>query len=245
MKEQSMLGIFDSGVGGFSVLREVRKVTDADILYFGDCARAPYGNRSETEIISFIKEILTHLRDNQVNHFVSACNSMSVNTTERLLAEVGIPKENYIDMIDAVKLIPFDRYSKVLIIATSATINSGLYQLILKEKGIMTSTYVPETLAKDIEVGNLVVIETSIKKIIDTALSSKATHILYACTHYPLVDVQFKAIAHKKEWKGLFVDPSVYVAQLVSSWNLAGTRNLQMETSKETEEFKSYRASMW
>ena len=114
MKKENLIGIFDAGVGGFSVFKEVRKNTNADILYFGDCARAPYGNRTEEEIVLFIKDILKQLQNEGVTHFVSACNSMSVLTTEKLLEEVGVPKENYIDMISAIKAVDFGN-EKVLV----------------------------------------------------------------------------------------------------------------------------------
>ena len=246
MKEQTpLLGIFDSGVGGFSVLQELRKVTDADILYFGDCARAPYGNRRESEIALFVSEILQQLQSKGVTHFVSACNSMSVNTTEKLLQESGIPKEQYIDMIDAVNLIPFEHGSHVLILATHTTIASGLYQSILNMKGITVSTHVSSGLAGEIETQDSGAIEISIYESIDAAISVGATHILYGCTHYPLVDTHFKTAAETRGWKGLFIDPSIYVAQLVSQWKLVGARDLRIETSKETPLFTSYSAKVW
>ncbi len=246
MKEPtSLLGIFDSGVGGFSVLQELRKVTDADIVYFGDCARAPYGNRGEAEIALFVSEILEQLQSQGVTHFVSACNSMSVNTTEKLLQESGIPKEQYIDMIDAVKLIPFEHNSHVLIVATHTTIASQVYQSILDEKGITASTHVPSSLAGEIETQDSGAIEISINESIDAAISVGATHILYGCTHYPLVDTYFKTAAEMKGWKGSFIDPSIYVAQLVSQWKLDGTRGLRIETSKETPLFTSYSTKVW
>jgi glutamate racemase len=124
LPQKPLLGIFDSGVGGFSVLKEVRKITDADILYFGDCKNAPYGNRTKEEIVSCIKAVLLRLKDEGVTYFVSACNSMSVNTTDALLLEVGINRKQYLDMIDAVSLIPFTSNDLVLIVGTQATIQS-------------------------------------------------------------------------------------------------------------------------
>ena len=77
-QETHLVGVFDSGVGGFTVLREIRDVTKADIIYFGDCARAPYGNRSKDEIVMFIKETIINLQAKNVTHFVSACYIISV-----------------------------------------------------------------------------------------------------------------------------------------------------------------------
>jgi glutamate racemase len=242
---EELLGIFDSGVGGFSVLKELRKVTDANILYFGDCARAPYGNHSPAKIVLYIKEILTELQSSGVTHFVSACNSMSVVTTEKILYECGIAKENYIDMVDAVKLLSFPAESKVLIVGTKATIESGVYQDILTSKGVEVAIYIPATLAGEIEKNMTRDIMKSIDGVIEYAFSSKATHVVYACTHYPLVDVLFKEQAHKKQWQGIFVDPSVQMAVTISRWNISGSRKIEFKTSKETDMFTSYSQMMW
>jgi glutamate racemase len=71
-KQSSLLGVFDSGVGGFSVLQSIHNTTSVDTLYFGDCANAPYGNRPLEEIIYFIKNIIQDLQTKNVTHFVSA-----------------------------------------------------------------------------------------------------------------------------------------------------------------------------
>lgn len=244
MKTKPLFGIFDSGVGGFSVLQEIRKVTDVDILYFGDCARAPYGNRAQGEIVSFIREILLYLQSQGVTHFVSACNSMSVVTTEKLLKECGIPRENYIDMIDAVKIITFPSHAKILIIATKATIDSGVYQHILSQHNPI-ETYTPKTLAGEIEKGDKEASIQSIDAVLLYAEKVKATHILYACTHYPLVDTLFKERSIVRNWVGEYIDPSVYVAQLVCRLDLPGSRILKLTTSKETDAFKKYSEMMW
>jgi glutamate racemase len=243
MEEKPLLGIFDSGVGGFSVFREIRKESDVDIVYYGDCARAPYGNRSEEEIVIFIKEIINHLQSFGVTHFVSACNSMSVVTTEKVLREVGVTKERYVDMIDAVRHTTFPADAKVLIIGTQATITSGVYQAILEEKKIAFDVFCPRTLAGNIEQGNSD-ITIDIEKIMSVAVAMQATHILYACTHYPLVGALFVDEAKRVSWTGIFVDPAHYVAMSVMDWKLKGGKISTFETSLETDVFKEYREKM-
>lgn len=242
MKKEALLGIFDSGVGGLSVYTEVRKHTSADILYFGDCARAPYGNRSESEIVDFIKEIVLHLQAEGVTHFVSACNSMSVLTTKKLLQDMGIPEKQYLDMVSAVTMIPFEKESHVLIIGTKATIASDVYQSILNDKKISYEVFSPYLLAGDIEKGDHEAIISSIKEIIEFAVNGKATHILYACTHYPLVNDMFtrEALRFLPSWTGVFVDPAHYIAESVEEWNIVGDGTTSFETSLETEVFKDY-----
>lgn len=242
-KEPELLGIFDSGVGGFSVLREVRKDGDADILYFGDCARAPYGNRNEEEIISFIKEILLHLKEKGVTHFISACNSMSVHTTEKVLEVCGIEKEKYLDMIDAVKKTVFPSDASVLIIGTQATIDSGVYQEILRDQTISFETLALQDLAGNIEKNDIEKVIKSISLVLSSA--SNASHILYACTHYPLVDELFKGEAKRQNWKGEFINPAQALREGIKKWSLSGTQSLSFETSLETPMFKDYSAQAW
>lgn len=237
------IGIFDSGIGGFSVLKEVRQATDADILYFGDCARAPYGNRSEEEIVSFIKEILFQLKEKGVTHFISACNSMSVHTTEKVLKECGIEQEKYIDMITAVKKTEFPSGASVLILGTQATIDSGVYQGILRQAGTSFMVCVSKDLAGSIERNDRDAIKESVVEIM--AGAPDASHILYACTHYPLADELFKEEARRQNWGGEFIDPAASLSEEIKKWQMNGSRQLVLETSLETPVFKNYSARAW
>jgi glutamate racemase len=237
MIKKNLLGIFDSGIGGFSVYKEVRLHTHADIIYFGDCARAPYGNKTEQEIVTYIREILRHLQEQGVTYFVSACNSMSVFTTKQLLKEVGIPESNYFDMVSAVEIIPFTPCAKVLIVGTKATIASGVYQQILESKNISYEVYSPVNLAGSIERGDISDIRSSILEVIQNAIEANADSILYACTHYPLAHDIFLDTAKKYAWNGEYIDPAVYLGQLVKMCNLEGSTTSTFLTSLTTEAF--------
>jgi glutamate racemase len=241
INKQDILGIFDSGVGGFSVFKEVRKNTQANILYYGDCLRAPYGNRSEEEIVGFIKEILLDLKSKGVTYFISACNSMSVLTTEKVLSEVEVPRERYIDMVDAVGKIDFSSDAKVLIIGTQATITSGVYQQILSNKNVKYEVFVPSLFAGHIEQGDKDMIASIVDEILTYAKNIHSTSILYACTHYPLVDEVFKARSEALLWSGDFIDPAKYVALEVEKWGIEGISTSTFITSLETPIFQEYK----
>ena len=77
-----------------------------------------------------------------------------------------------------------------------------------------------------------------LREILHYAKEVKATHILYACTHYPLVDELFKKVRDELQWKGEFIDPSIYVARAVALWGLTGGKEISFETSLLTEGFK-------
>lgn len=239
MKEGECIGIFDSGIGGFSVYKKIKEITTANCVYYGDCLRAPYGNREEEEIVLFIKDDIKFLQEEGATYFVNACNSMSVITTDALLKECGIPHTQYTDMIRS-----FDKHAScqkedvVLVLATKATIRSGVYQDVLTKKGVTVFTYVYESLAEKIEKNTREEeLYVTIEKGIVYAQEIGATHIVYGCTHYPLVDHLFKIAQKNLVWRGVFVDPAVYVAEAVKLWNLQGSRNFSPHSSKDTPAF--------
>lgn len=237
---KTKVGVFDSGIGGFSVLKELRDNTTADVLYFGDCARAPYGNRTTDEIVLFIKEIIHNLKAQDVTHFVSACNSMSVMTTDRVLAECGIEQGRYVDVLRAFKShATFNEGSRVLVLGTHATIASGAYQEVLRDKNIEVEVYAYKALAGAIEkeADEQDLYELVLMSII-YAREKNVTHILYGCTHYPLVDAVFKRCAKDFEWDVTFVDPAVYVGKAVNIWGLEGEKSTVFEASEVTDAFK-------
>ncbi|MFA5131717.1 MAG: aspartate/glutamate racemase family protein [Candidatus Paceibacterota bacterium] len=240
--QKPLLGFFDSGVGGFSVLKEVKTATTADVLYFGDCARAPYGNRSLEEIVQFMREIILHLKESNVTHFVSACNSMSVHMTEKLLRECDVDHHHYIDIIIAFKKycdVPND--SRILVIGTQATITSQIYQTHLRGTVAAVFEYAPRTLAGSIE--SNIDEESLYAEILPVVIYAKevgATHLLYGCTHYPLVHNVFVRAATTAGWEGKYIDPALYVAQAVSEWGLEGEGKAAFETSKDTEVFTKF-----
>jgi glutamate racemase len=239
MQEKPLLGIFDSGVGGFSVFKEVRKKTQADVVYYGDCARAPYGNREEQEIISFIKDDIRFLQDENVTYFVNACNSMSVVTTDAILKECHIDPSKYTDMIRAFsKHAVFDAGEKVLVMATHATLRSHVYQEFLLTHRVEVFEYAFKDLAYAIENNVpqekiLLMIEDGIRYAVEVG----ATKIIYGCTHYPLIHDYFVTVQKKLGWHGEFIDPAVYVAQEVAEWGLTGERSILPYSSKDTPAF--------
>lgn len=239
MGKEELIGIFDSGVGGFSVYKKVQVATTANVIYYGDCMRAPYGNREEAEIITFIKDDIRFLQEEGATYFVNACNSMSVSTTNELLKECHVNQDNYTDMIRAFEAhAVFHENDTVLILATAATIRSGAYQKILEDKKAIVFTYVFKDLAFAVE-SNAPQEEilTIIEKGVMYAQEVGATHIVYGCTHYPLVHVLFLEAKERIGWSGEFIDPAVYVAEEVKKWKLVGERKFCPYSSKDTPVF--------
>jgi glutamate racemase len=232
-------GVFDSGVGGFSVYKEIRKCTTVNSIYYGDTLRAPYGNKEEEEIVGLLKESIIFLQEKDVTHFVNACNSMSVVVTDLLLKSRHIAPHRYVDMIRA-----FDMHAtcgerdRVLVIATVATIRSGVYQKSIEEKGAEVFVYAYTDLAQAIEHNaSQEVLYNLVEKSIINAKQVDATHIVYGCTHYPLVHQLFMLAKEKHGWEGEFIDPAVYVANVVEGWKLEGGKKFYPHASKDTPAF--------
>lgn len=239
LKKEPVVGIFDSGVGGFSVVKEIRKSSDATIVYYGDCARAPYGNKSQEEIAEYIKDDITFLQDKGVTHFINACNSMSVLATDALLKKCKVDISMYTDMIRAFDAHAiFSKEDKVLVLATCATIRSGMYQEVLTRKGVSVFEYAFSQLAFAIE-NNATREEllAIIKKGMMYAQEVRATHIVYACTHYPLVHGLFVIAQEEVGWKGEYINPAVYVSKEMRKWKLEGERKFYPYSSKDTAVF--------
>ncbi len=239
MDNENLIGIFDSGVGGFSVYKKIKTTTTANIIYYGDCLRAPYGNREESEIISFIKDDIRFLQDEGATHFVNACNSMSVSTTNMLLKECHVDKDRYTDMLRAFQThAVFSEFDIVLVLATTATIRSGAYKKVLSDKGVKVFDYAFKDLAFAIEnnaarADLLIMIEKGILYAHDVG----ATRVVYGCTHYPLIHELFCIVKEKVGWKGEFIDPAVYVAEEVKKWKITGERKFCPYSSKDTPAF--------
>ena len=91
-KNSAPIGVFDSGVGGLTVVREiVRQLPDENIVYFGDTARVPYGSKSKNTIIRFSEQIIRFLKTKDVKAIVIACNTASALALEEMQKEVDIP----------------------------------------------------------------------------------------------------------------------------------------------------------
>ena len=91
-KKTAPIGVFDSGVGGLTVAREImRNLPNEDIVYFGDTARVPYGNKSKDNIIRYSRQIIHFLQTMDVKAIVIACNTASALALETVKDEIDIP----------------------------------------------------------------------------------------------------------------------------------------------------------
>ena len=127
MSNNSPIGVFDSGVGGLTVVREItRQLPNESIIYFGDTARVPYGNKSQETVTTYSRQIVHFLMKNNVKAIVIACNTASAFALETLKHEIDIP------IIGVVKPGAKAAYlttknKRIGVIGTVGTTNSKIY----------------------------------------------------------------------------------------------------------------------
>lgn len=185
------IGIFDSGVGGLTVVKEIIKtLPNENIVYFGDTARVPYGAKSKDVVTKYSKQIVRFLLTKNVKAIIVACNTVSSNSLEELKREFDIP---FVGVVEpGVKsVIDTTKNNKVGIIGTEATIRSGVYaELIHKSNNHIEvfskpcPLFVP--LAEEGWYDNNVAKLTS-EIYLNEFTACGIDTLLLGCTHYPLL----------------------------------------------------------
>ncbi len=182
--------MFDSGIGGLSVAKEIlaAKLFD-EIVYFGDTARVPYGNKNESTIIRYSLEALEFLKNFDIDFMVVACNSASSVAIEELRREASFPVVGVIEAgVEAIE--GEDKNSNILLIGTKRTINSGKYQKMLKQRGFKNITSVATPLFVPLVEEGIVEGEI-VNNVFDLYFKEidreKIDIVILGCTHYPFL----------------------------------------------------------
>jgi glutamate racemase len=185
------VGVFDSGLGGLTVVREImRNLPNERMVYFGDTARVPYGNKSKATIIRFSRQIVNFLKTQNVKAIVVACNTASALALEAIEPEVDVPIIGVVRPGTEMALHTTVN-KRIGVIATEGTIRSNLYQTLLQkndpEMKVFTRAcplFVPlveEGWTKD------PVTEEVARRYLKNILEQKIDTLIMGCTHYPLL----------------------------------------------------------
>lgn len=235
-----MIGIFDSGSGGLTVLKAIRGVLpSADVLYFGDIKNVPYGSKTREELSVLTVDAIKRLSDRGAATIVSACNSVSASLAVSLFDIFDIKPTHLIEMVGPTVAWFKNSDVRILLCATPATIDSHIYQSAFHMIGKIIDTLAISELASAIEFGAS---DEEIEKIIRSAFAnidwSKFDVLVLACTHYPLVLDIFRRVvpAHV----ALF-DPAIAIAERVVKlcWpQEVGASTAEFLISKDSEQFR-------
>ena len=191
MKEQP-IGIFDSGVGGLTVAHAIKQILPGEsLIYFGDTAHLPYGDKSEESIRFYSQRITEFLLEHNSKVVLVACNSASASAFDLLKKEFE-GKAILIDVIDpVVDYLSTRNFTKIGVIGTKRTISSGTYEKKIREKSPATTVISMATplLVPMIEEG--FIFDDISNAIIRTYLSTESLTgiqaIILGCTHYPII----------------------------------------------------------
>lgn len=185
------VGVFDSGVGGLTVAREIiRQLPGEKIVYFGDTARVPYGTKSRDTIIKYSRQIVKFLKTKGVKAIVVACNTASAYALDVIESESDIP------IIGVVKpgakvAVAATRNKRVGIIGTDGTIGSGLYTKYIqsKDKGIEVIGKACPLFVPLVEEGMIKdeVTEEMARRYLGELRDKNIDTLILGCTHYPLL----------------------------------------------------------
>ena len=186
-----VIGVFDSGVGGLSVLRAIRgQLPSADLLYFGDSAHIPYGSRPLAEVREFSVAITRFLLARDAQVIVVACNTASAAALKHLRAT--FPVVPFVGMEPAVKPAAEQTQSKVVgVLATPATFQGELFNSVVERfaQGVIVLSQVCPGLVQQIEVGETDSPDTEamLRGWVEPMLAQGIDALVLGCTHYPFV----------------------------------------------------------
>lgn len=191
------IGIFDSGVGGLTVAKEIKRLLpNEDLIYFGDTKHLPYGEKSKEAIIEYSTKITNFLLEQNCKAIVIACNTATANALNEVLESVSC-RVPVIDVINPVaEKVAYEIHNNVGVIATKATVNSGLYKKSIRKhnKFIKVDELATPLLVPAIEEGfkNHPITHAIIYNYLSNTKLKNIETLILGCTHYPLLIDEIK-----------------------------------------------------
>ena len=209
------IGIFDSGVGGLTVWRELREqLPQESFIYLGDTMRLPYGDRSPAEIVRGVRDIVNWMLQHPVKAIVMACNTSSALALEQIRETCPVP---ILGLILPGARAAVKRGRRIGVIATAATTQSHAYRNAILEINptiqcweVACPRFVPL-----IEDGHLNTpsLQEAVRKYLAPLLDASIDTLISGCTHYPLIE---PAIRKALPRSVTLIDPAVSLATAVS-----------------------------
>ncbi|MCM8775264.1 MAG: glutamate racemase [Candidatus Omnitrophica bacterium] len=185
------IGVFDSGLGGLTVVREIRRLLPAeDIVYFGDIARQPYGIKSNEQILRYSIENVLFLLKKKVKAVVIACNSSSSAAFDFLRRNFNLP---VVDVIEpaAQCALRMSRSKRIGVIATTSTVASHAYVKILKRESPSARVFQTACplFVPLVEEGwrEKKITEAIVRHYLSPMKKNRLETLILGCTHYPLI----------------------------------------------------------
>lgn len=233
--KKNPIGVFDSGVGGLTVLKELMKqLPHESFIYFADINNCPYGSKTQDEVILLATQITEFLLDKKCKLIVVACNTATAAAIEYLRKNYKI---SFVGMEPAVKLAALNTKTGTIgILATHGTFQGKLFKETSQKwaygKKLMIQS--GEGLVEFVEAGKLdgLKVNNLLKKYLLPMLDNNVDQIVLGCTHYPFL---LKSIEKIIDGKATIVDPAPAIAkrtfELLKELNLLNNEGVQLKYS--------------
>ena len=209
------IGVFDSGVGGLTVLQEVhRQLPNESVVYFGDTARLPYGKRSPAEIIEYVYEILHWMQSVQVKMAIMACNTSSALALDIVQKDFDLP---ILGLILPGARAAVGKGKRIGVIATTATVKSEAYVRAICESDPQAQVFqvdCPEfvPLIESDRIHDLYTMQVA-REYLQPLIEANIDTLVLGCTHYPHLSGVFRQILPSHV---ALVNPASYVVRAAS-----------------------------
>lgn len=239
-----MIGVFDSGSGGLTVLKEIHKLAPhLDVVYFGDFARLPYGEKRPEELGAFTTIAIEKLLQEGAENIVSACNSISASVAQPLISLLGEKRFGMVEMVGPTVRAVLKAYPEktVGLVATPATVRSGIYQQAFVNARVRVEAVALPGLVDMIEEGDegSEEMETLIYGAVKKLAQKHCDLLILGCTQYPLVQGVFEE-ATRQVGDGVVVyNPAASVAEeTVMRFGKEGEGQLRFIISRDSDFFR-------
>lgn len=238
MQDNKKIGIFDSGIGGVTVLKEIITVLpNENYIYYSDSKNNPYGDKTDEEILEICDNIVKKFIEQKCKAIVIACNTASAKAVKYLREKYNeIP---FIAIEPAYKMVHDYAYDKAtLVMATKGTIESEKFNLLYQKYDNHKTFLLPCIgLADIIEKGN----KEEIKKYLKENLqqySGKIENVVLGCTHYPLIEKEIQEILGKVQFFNGAPNLAKYLKRLLEEKELLGknTGTIEFIDSQQLKE---------
>ncbi len=238
MKQNGKIGVFDSGIGGVTVLREIIKVLpEENYIYYSDSKNNPYGDKTDKEIKQLCDKITQQLIEEGCKAIVIACNTASAKAVKYLRKKY--PQILFVAIEPAYKMVYDYAYDKpTLVMATKGTIQSEKFNLLLKRYNNQKTMLLPCVgLADRIESGN----KAEIKRYLEENLGTyreKVKNVVLGCTHYPLIQKEIEEILGQVRFFNGAPSLAMHLKSILEENNLLydGEGKIEFRDSQELEE---------
>lgn len=192
------IGIFDSGLGGLTVLKEIKRLLPGEsLIYFGDNGRTPYGTKSRETVIKYTRQIVTFLLSQDVKLLVVACNTSSALALPELKPSIQVPVLEVIEP-GSISALKKTRTGRIGIIGTPATISSGVYSQAILQRNPAVKVF-PKACPLFVSLVEEGWWDNEITRMIANEYLSELKEedidtLVLGCTHYPLLSETIRKV---------------------------------------------------